>query len=102
MKTIVIVLANLLFVIFLVLTLIFLNTYFNSLIIKDDLKGIWHYILRFLIVNLESILILTLFYKTVKIYVRDIQLSNRILMLDILIILLLSGLFFFKIYQEDI
>ena len=102
MKTIVIVLANILFVLFLVLTLIFLNTYFNSLIIKDDLKGIWNYILRFLIVNLESILILTLFYETVKIYVRDTQLSNRILMLDILIILLLSGLFFFKIYQEDI
>ncbi len=82
--------------------LIFLNTYFNSLIIRDDLKGLWHYVLRFLLVNLESVLILTLFYKTIKTYVGNTQLSNRILAFDIFTILLLSGLFFFKIYQEDI
>ena len=102
MKTTLIILANFLFIVLLVFALIFLNTYFNSLIIKDNLKGGWLYILRFLIVNLESLLILTVFYKTIKTYIGSTQLSRGILVFDIFTIFLLSGLFFFKIYQQDI
>ena len=102
MKITLILLANFLFIILLIFVLIFLNTYFNSQIIKGDLKGIWHYVLRFLFVNLESVLILILFYKAIKTYIGNTQLNNRILVFDIFIILLLSGLFFFKIYQQDI
>jgi len=102
MKTSLIVLANFLFIVLLIFALLFLNTYFNSLLIKDDLKGIWLYILRFLIVNLENILILTVFYKTIKTYIGNTQLSRGIFVFDIFTIFLLSGLFFFKIYQQDI
>lgn len=86
----------------LIFVLLFLNTYINDIFIPAQIKNGWYYFVRFLIVNIESLSILIILSKIFSRYIICSKMVNKITILDILTVLILSTIFFYHLWTQDL
>jgi hypothetical protein len=102
MKTLLIIILDALFLGLLGFILLFLNTYINNNFISIENKGVGSYIIRFLIINVEAWILLFLLHKTLYKFFKIENLLNWILITNILIIVIISAIFFYYAFQKGI
>lgn len=102
MKAPLIIIVNFLILGVLGFILFLLNSYPNGLFLPKELEGGMNYIMRFILLNLESFLLLFFLSKITKEMDVNSSFLEWVLILDGLIICVISAILFYIMYHKGI